>query len=104
MKRKLTTLALGASLFAGSLLGLAASAQAADVSIGRLDCGTSPPPVVANERFSDTYAFPGLKLTFEASKGIKGRLAATNISLAIGWWSRLQASEFPYFDHPNRWE
>jgi len=68
MNRTLTTLAVGASLFAGLLPGLvpglAAPAQAADLSIARLDCGTSPPPVVVNERFSDTYAFPGLKLTF----------------------------------------
>jgi N-acyl homoserine lactone hydrolase len=68
MNRTLTTLAVGASLFAGLLPGLvpglATPAQAADLSIARLDCGTSPPPVVVNERFSDTYAFPGLKLTF----------------------------------------
>ena len=64
MNKILTTLAVGASLFAGLLPGFATSAQAADLSIARLDCGTSPPPVVVNERFSDTYAFPGLKLTF----------------------------------------
>jgi glyoxylase-like metal-dependent hydrolase (beta-lactamase superfamily II) len=64
MNRTLTTLALGAGLFAGSLPSLAVPAQAADVSLARLDCGTSPPPTVVNERFSDTYAFPGLKLTF----------------------------------------
>src|SRR5580698_10734948 len=61
MNKILATLAAGASLLAVSL---ATSAQAADVSIARMDCGTSPPPVVVNERFSDTYAFPGLKLTF----------------------------------------
>src|SRR6201992_1366220 len=60
MNRILTTLAAGVSLIAG----LAASAQAADVSIARMDCGTSAPPVTVNDRFSDTYAFPGLKLTF----------------------------------------
>jgi N-acyl homoserine lactone hydrolase len=68
MNKTLTTLAVGASLLAGLLpglvLGLATPARAADLSIARLDCGTSPPPVVVNERFSDTYAFPGLKLTF----------------------------------------
>jgi N-acyl homoserine lactone hydrolase len=64
MNKILTTLAVGASLFAGLVPGLATPAQAADLSIARLDCGTSPPPVVVNERFSDTYAFPGLKLTF----------------------------------------
>jgi glyoxylase-like metal-dependent hydrolase (beta-lactamase superfamily II) len=63
MNRILTTLALGAGLLASPCLSLAA-AEAADVSMLRLDCGTSPPSVVVNERFSDTYAFPGLKLTF----------------------------------------
>jgi N-acyl homoserine lactone hydrolase len=61
MNRILTTLAVGASLVAG----LATSAQAAsEVSIARLDCGTNPEPFVVNERFSDTYAFPGLKVQF----------------------------------------
>jgi N-acyl homoserine lactone hydrolase len=61
MNRTLTMLALSASLFAG----LATSAQAApDVSIARLDCGTNPDPFVVNERFSDTYAFPGLSVQF----------------------------------------
>ena len=64
MNKILTTLAVGASLLAISLPSFATPAQAADLSIARLDCGTSPPPVVVNERFSDTYAFPGLKLTF----------------------------------------
>jgi len=64
MNRTLTILAVGASLFASLLPGLATPARAADLSIARLDCGPSPPPVVVNERFSDTYAFPGLKLTF----------------------------------------
>jgi N-acyl homoserine lactone hydrolase len=63
MNRMLTTLALGAGLLASPCLSLAAT-EAANVSMVRLDCGTSPPPVVVNERFSDTYAFPGLKLTF----------------------------------------
>ena len=63
INRKLTIL-LGVSLFAGSLLSPAAPARAAEVSLARLDCGTSPPPTVVNERFSDTYAFPGLKLVF----------------------------------------
>jgi glyoxylase-like metal-dependent hydrolase (beta-lactamase superfamily II) len=64
MNRILTTLALGAGLFASPFVGLAAAAETADLSMVRLDCGTSPPPIAVNERFSDTYAFPGLKLTF----------------------------------------
>jgi len=60
MNRILIGLALGASLFAG----LATSAQAADVTLARLDCGTPQAPTVVNERFSDIYAYPGLKLQF----------------------------------------
>src|ERR1700727_1532771 len=61
MKRTLTLLAFGASLFAG----LATSAQAApDVSLARLDCGTPPPPTAVNERFSDTFAYGELKIQF----------------------------------------
>jgi glyoxylase-like metal-dependent hydrolase (beta-lactamase superfamily II) len=45
-------------------LTLAASAQAADVSLGRLDCGTPQAPTPVNQRFSDTLAFPDLKLQF----------------------------------------
>jgi N-acyl homoserine lactone hydrolase len=60
MNRILIGMAFGASLFSG----LAASAQAADVTLARLDCGTPQAPTVVNERFSDSYAFPGLKLQF----------------------------------------
>jgi N-acyl homoserine lactone hydrolase len=59
MRRILTLLAACAGT-----LTLAASAQAADVSLGRLDCGTPQAPVSVNQRFSDTYAFPDLKLQF----------------------------------------
>jgi N-acyl homoserine lactone hydrolase len=60
MNGPLISAVLGASLFAG----LATSAQAADVTLSRLDCGTPQAPTVVNERFSDTYAFPGLKVQF----------------------------------------
>ena len=61
MSRTLTILALGASLFAG----LAAPAQAADVSLLRMaDCGTPHPTTLVNQRFSDTYAFGDLKIQF----------------------------------------
>jgi len=60
MNRRLTMLAIGASLFAG----FAAPAQAADVSIARIDCGTSQAPVAVNERFSDTYAYGDKKIQF----------------------------------------
>ena len=60
MKRTLTILAVGASLFAG----LAGSAQAADVSLGRLDCGTPQAPTAVNQRFSDTFTYGDLKIQF----------------------------------------
>jgi glyoxylase-like metal-dependent hydrolase (beta-lactamase superfamily II) len=47
-----------------TLAGLAASAQAADVAVTRLDCGTPQAPVAVNQRFSDTYAYGDLKLQF----------------------------------------
>jgi N-acyl homoserine lactone hydrolase len=59
MRRILTLLAACAGT-----LTFAASAQAADMSLGRLDCGTPQAPVAVNQRFSDTYAFPDLKLQF----------------------------------------
>jgi N-acyl homoserine lactone hydrolase len=51
-----------ASLFATALFAQQALAQAPDMSLTRLDCGTPPPPVAVNERFSDTYAFGDLKV------------------------------------------
>jgi glyoxylase-like metal-dependent hydrolase (beta-lactamase superfamily II) len=60
MNRTLIMLAAGAC----ALAGLAATAQAADVSLARLDCGTPQAPVAVNERFSDTYAYGDLKLQF----------------------------------------
>ena len=58
MNRMLTMLA------AGALAGFALPAQAADVSLGRLDCGTPQAPTAVNQRFSDTYAYGDLKLQF----------------------------------------
>jgi N-acyl homoserine lactone hydrolase len=60
MNRTLTVLALGASLFAG----VATSAQAAEISLARFDCGTPQAPTPVNERFSDTFAYGDLKLQF----------------------------------------
>jgi glyoxylase-like metal-dependent hydrolase (beta-lactamase superfamily II) len=61
MIRTLTTLAFGAC----ALAALAAPAGAAtEVTLTRLDCGTSPAPVAVNQRFSDTYALGDLKLQF----------------------------------------
>jgi glyoxylase-like metal-dependent hydrolase (beta-lactamase superfamily II) len=58
--RTLSKLLSGASLFVS--LALAVPAQAADLSLARLDCGTPNPPISVNQRFSDTYAYGEMKL------------------------------------------
>jgi len=61
MKRTLTMLAVGASLF----VGIVAPAQAApELTLARLDCGTPQAPIAVNQRFSDTYAYGELKIQF----------------------------------------
>src|SRR5215207_8193802 len=60
MNRTLSILAVGACVFAS----LGASAQAADMALTRLDCGTPQAPTAVNQRFSDTYAYGDLKLQF----------------------------------------
>jgi N-acyl homoserine lactone hydrolase len=55
------------ALCAGAILSTSASAQApADVSLWRIDCGTSAKPMDL-QRFSDTFAFPGQTRTFTFS-------------------------------------
>ena len=60
MNRILTTIAACASAAAFAAPALAA----ADMSLARLDCGTPQPPILVNQRFSDTYAYGDLKLQF----------------------------------------
>ena len=64
MWRTLTLLAI--CVLSNALTGLPAWAQAAqstpEVTLTRLDCGTSNPPFDPNLRFSDTWAFRGLKV------------------------------------------
>jgi glyoxylase-like metal-dependent hydrolase (beta-lactamase superfamily II) len=55
------------ALGAGISISTAASAQTAEVTLARIDCGTGAKPTNVNERFSDTFAFPGLTLTFTFS-------------------------------------
>jgi N-acyl homoserine lactone hydrolase len=50
-----------------ALFSLPAAAQTPEVTLTRIDCGTGAKPTVVNERFSDTFAFPGLNLTFTFS-------------------------------------
>ena len=61
MHRLLITLAAGTC--AGAL-AFATCAQAADMSLTRLDCGTPQEPVAVNQRFSDTFAYGDMKRQF----------------------------------------
>jgi len=50
------------------LIGPAAMAQApAEVTLTRIDCGTGATPTDVGQRFSDTFAYKDLKLTFTFS-------------------------------------
>lgn len=49
------------AVLVGASLGLLQEAQAAKVTLTRLDCGNEPKPVSVAS-FSDTFAFPNLKL------------------------------------------
>src|SRR3954465_6850623 len=60
MQKVLSTLAIGAC----ALMGMSAGAQAADVTLTRFECGTPRAPADVGERFSDTFAYHGLKLPF----------------------------------------
>jgi len=51
-----------AGLCAAALVAQQALAQAQDMSLARLDCGTPNPPTAVSQRFSDTYAYGDLKL------------------------------------------
>ena len=64
MRHTLKILALG--ICANALVAAPVSAQpAAEVTLTRLsDCGTPQAPTEVNQRFSDTYAYGGLKVQF----------------------------------------
>ena len=55
------------ALCAGVIAALPLAAQTKEVSLTRIDCGTGAKPTAVNERFSDTFAFPGLNLNFTFS-------------------------------------
>ena len=59
---------LFAVLCAAVLIGLPAMAQSpAELTLTRIDCGTGAAPVDVGQRFSDTFAYKDLKLTFTYS-------------------------------------
>jgi len=61
MNRILSLLAIG--VCANALTGLSVLAQTApEVTLTRLDCGTSGPPTDVGQRFTDTYSYNGVKI------------------------------------------
>src|SRR5262245_9730969 len=62
MNRTLSALALALGI--GIPGGGALSEPISDVSLTRLECGTPQAPTDINARFSDTYAYPGVRLQF----------------------------------------
>src|SRR6202008_3043963 len=62
------TILLAVGLCAYVLVGLPAMAQApAEVTLTRIDCGTGATPTDVGQRFTDTFAYKDLKLTFTFS-------------------------------------
>src|SRR5262249_43353530 len=59
-KMQRVSILLAAGACAAALL--TPPAQAADLSLTRLDCGTPAAPTIVNQRFSDTYALGELKI------------------------------------------
>ncbi len=62
------TILLAVGLCANVLIGLPATAQApAEVTLTRIECGTGATPTDVGQRFTDTFAYKDLKLTFTFS-------------------------------------
>ena len=64
------TILFAVGLCATVLIALTATAQApvpADMTLTRIECGTGATPTDVNQRFSDTFAYKDLKLTFTFS-------------------------------------
>jgi glyoxylase-like metal-dependent hydrolase (beta-lactamase superfamily II) len=60
MQRILSMLAIG--ICANALAAAPVLAQTPEVTLTRLDCGTPAPPTDVAQRFTDTYAYNGLKI------------------------------------------
>ena len=67
MRNTLSSFALAASLGVFAPHTASAQAPAAEVTLTRLDCGTNAAPTDVSLRFSDTYAFSGLKVQLAIS-------------------------------------
>src|SRR5258707_4215733 len=62
------TIMFAVGLCANVLIGLPAMAQApAEVTLTRIDCGTGATPTDVGQRFTATFAYKDLKLTFTFS-------------------------------------
>ena len=62
------TILFAVASFATVLISMPALAQApAEVTLTRIDCGTGAQPTDVGQRFSDTFAYKDLKLTFTFS-------------------------------------
>ena len=62
------TILFAVGVCANVLIGLPAMAQApAEVTLARIDCGTGATPTDVGQRFTDTFAYKDLKLTFTFS-------------------------------------
>src|SRR5437870_2878566 len=62
------TILFAVALCANVLIGLPATAQApAEVTLTRIECGTGATPTDVGQRFTDTFAYKDLKLTFTFS-------------------------------------
>jgi N-acyl homoserine lactone hydrolase len=62
------TILFAVGLCANVLIGPPAMAQApAEVTLTRIDCGTGATPTDVGQRFTDTFAYKDLKLTFTFS-------------------------------------
>ena len=55
---------LSAAIVAAVLSPAAFAQTTPEVTLTRLECGTPQAPTAVNTRFSDTYAYDGLKLQF----------------------------------------
>ncbi len=62
MQKLLTLLAAGAC--AGAFVSSPVAAQAVDMSLTRIECGTPQSPTAVNVRFTDTYAYGDMKIQF----------------------------------------
>src|SRR5215831_8140305 len=62
------TILFAVGVCATVLIGLPAMGQTpADITLTRIDCGTAATPTDVGQRFSDTFAYKDLKLTFTYS-------------------------------------